>query len=192
MAQPNYLNGVAEIRTRLEPAGTAPAVQGDGGRSRTGASRQMGLPNHRPRSAAVRRPDHPRERAHRASPGHPFALVRAGGPVPAQSRAGPSAAPGAHARAFAASGRRQFRSGPGASRSLSVSPALSGSARPRWPRSSGEVFRTTVLFEPYDTNPFLPEVYAGKSELALDSQLFFLVHRTQELGRGVLPPGALP
>jgi 2-amino-4-hydroxy-6-hydroxymethyldihydropteridine diphosphokinase len=53
----------------------------------------------------------------------------------------------------------------------------------------GEVFRTTVLFEPYDTNPFLPEVYAGKCELALDCQLFFLVHRTQELGQGVLPPG---
>jgi deoxyguanosine kinase len=52
----------------------------------------------------------------------------------------------------------------------------------------GEVFRTTVLFEPYDTNPFLPEVYAGKCELALDCQLFFLVHRTQELGRDVLPP----
>jgi 2-amino-4-hydroxy-6-hydroxymethyldihydropteridine diphosphokinase len=52
----------------------------------------------------------------------------------------------------------------------------------------GEVFRTTVLFEPYDTNPFLPEVYAGKCELALDCQLFFLVHRTQELGREVLPP----
>ena len=55
----------------------------------------------------------------------------------------------------------------------------------------GEVFRTTVLFEPYDTNPFLPEVYAGKCELALDCQLFFLVHRTQELGRGVLPPGRI-
>jgi len=53
----------------------------------------------------------------------------------------------------------------------------------------GEVLRAMVLFEPYDTNPFLREVYAGKCELALDSQLYFLVHRTQQLDRGVLPPG---
>ena len=38
-----------------------------------------------------------------------------------------------------------------------------------------------ILLEPYDANPFLPDVYAGKKELALDSQLFFLVHRSQQL-----------
>jgi deoxyadenosine/deoxycytidine kinase len=53
----------------------------------------------------------------------------------------------------------------------------------------GEILGAAVLFEPYDTNPFLPEVYAGKSELALDSQLYFLVHRTQQIGRDTLPPG---
>jgi deoxyguanosine kinase len=53
----------------------------------------------------------------------------------------------------------------------------------------GEVLRAPVLFEPYDTNPFLPEVYAGKSEFALDSQLYFLVHRSQQLGPEALPPG---
>jgi deoxyguanosine kinase len=44
-----------------------------------------------------------------------------------------------------------------------------------------EVLPATVLFEPYDTNPFLAQVYAGKSELALDSQLYFLVHRAGQL-----------
>jgi 2-amino-4-hydroxy-6-hydroxymethyldihydropteridine diphosphokinase len=38
-----------------------------------------------------------------------------------------------------------------------------------------------ILLEPYDANPFLPDVYAGKKELALDSQLFFLIHRSDQL-----------
>lgn len=44
-----------------------------------------------------------------------------------------------------------------------------------------ETLPAEVLFEPYDTNPFLAEVYAGKTELALDSQLYFLVNRAQQL-----------
>jgi len=43
----------------------------------------------------------------------------------------------------------------------------------------------TVL-EPYDSNPFLPKVYAGQRELALDSQLYFLVHRGEQLNAKVL------
>jgi len=46
-----------------------------------------------------------------------------------------------------------------------------------------------VLFEPYDTNPFLPEVYAGKEELALDSQLYFLTARAEQLKPDVLGRG---
>lgn len=46
-----------------------------------------------------------------------------------------------------------------------------------------------VLYEPYDTNPFMPDVYAGKTELALDSQLHFLVHRAQQLQRCSLTGG---
>ena len=42
-------------------------------------------------------------------------------------------------------------------------------------------FNAEVLLEPYDANPFLPDVYAGNKELALDSQLFFLVHRFKQL-----------
>ena len=50
-----------------------------------------------------------------------------------------------------------------------------------------EVLPATVLFEPYDTNPFLPQVYAGKTELALDSQLYFLVNRAEQLDPENLP-----
>jgi deoxyadenosine/deoxycytidine kinase len=38
-----------------------------------------------------------------------------------------------------------------------------------------------VLYEPYDTNPFMPEVYAGRQELALDSELYFFTNRVAQL-----------
>ncbi len=38
-----------------------------------------------------------------------------------------------------------------------------------------------LLLEPYDTNPFLPKVYAGRQDLALHSQLYFLLNRVQQL-----------
>jgi deoxyguanosine kinase len=49
-----------------------------------------------------------------------------------------------------------------------------------------EVLPGAVLFEPYNTNPFLPEVYAGRQELALDSQLYFLVNRAEQLDPDLL------
>jgi len=48
-----------------------------------------------------------------------------------------------------------------------------------------------VLLEPYDQNPFLPQVYAGKKELALDSQLYFLTSRIEQLNHEKLPPGQI-
>jgi len=42
------------------------------------------------------------------------------------------------------------------------------------------------LFEPYDTNPFLADVYAGKKEVALDCQLYFLTFRARQLASDVL------
>jgi len=48
-------------------------------------------------------------------------------------------------------------------------------------RKLAEILPAEVLPEPYDTNPFLPQVYAGKAELALDSQLYFLVNRAEQL-----------
>jgi deoxyguanosine kinase len=48
-----------------------------------------------------------------------------------------------------------------------------------------------LLLEPYDENPFLPDVYAGKKELALDSQLFFLTHRAEQLNHNTLLNGQI-
>ena len=45
------------------------------------------------------------------------------------------------------------------------------------------------ILEPYDANPFLPDVYAGKKELALDSQLFFLTGRIEQLNHNTLSAG---
>jgi deoxyguanosine kinase len=46
-----------------------------------------------------------------------------------------------------------------------------------------------MLPEPYDTNPFMPDVYAGKQELALDSQLYFLTARVEQLNNSDLEKG---
>ena len=51
--------------------------------------------------------------------------------------------------------------------------------------------RCKLLLEPYDKNPFLPEVYAGKKELALNSQLYFLTARTKQLNRDALQSGRI-
>jgi deoxyadenosine/deoxycytidine kinase len=48
-----------------------------------------------------------------------------------------------------------------------------------------------IVLEPYDANPFLPDVYAGKKELALDSQLFFLIHRFKQLDPSKLKNGQM-
>jgi deoxyguanosine kinase len=48
-----------------------------------------------------------------------------------------------------------------------------------------------LLLEAYDTNPFMPEVYAGKKEYALDSQLYFLTTRTEQLNPDVLTAGRI-
>jgi 2-amino-4-hydroxy-6-hydroxymethyldihydropteridine diphosphokinase len=48
-----------------------------------------------------------------------------------------------------------------------------------------------LLLEAYDTNPFMPEVYAGKKQFALDSQLYFLTTRTEQLNPDVLEAGKI-
>ena len=44
-----------------------------------------------------------------------------------------------------------------------------------------DVFGFRLIKEAYDTNPFLAKVYAGQKSLALDSQLYFLLSRCQQL-----------
>ncbi len=53
------------------------------------------------------------------------------------------------------------------------------------------LFGCKILLEPYDTNPFLAEVYAGKKELALDSQLYFLTNRAEQLDYNMLEKGKI-
>ena len=53
------------------------------------------------------------------------------------------------------------------------------------------ILNAELLREPYDTNPFMPDVYAGRNELALDSQLYFLTHRIEQLGAGRLGAGQI-
>lgn len=44
-----------------------------------------------------------------------------------------------------------------------------------------EQFDCRLIKEAYETNPFMKQVYAGARELALDSQLYFLLSRTEQL-----------
>ncbi len=48
-----------------------------------------------------------------------------------------------------------------------------------------------LLLEAYDTNPFMTEVYAGKKQYALDSQLYFLTTRTEQLNPDILTAGKI-
>ncbi len=54
-----------------------------------------------------------------------------------------------------------------------------------------DLLNCKCIFEAYDKNPFLPSVYAGQKELALDSQLFFLTSRIEQLNHNVLARGQL-
>jgi 2-amino-4-hydroxy-6-hydroxymethyldihydropteridine diphosphokinase len=49
-----------------------------------------------------------------------------------------------------------------------------------------DALKGCTIYEPYDNNPFLPQVYAGKTELALASELFFLRGRADQLKRNKL------
>ncbi|MHC4477272.1 MAG: 2-amino-4-hydroxy-6-hydroxymethyldihydropteridine diphosphokinase [Planctomycetota bacterium] len=46
-----------------------------------------------------------------------------------------------------------------------------------------------AIFEAYDKNPFLADVYGGQRDLALDSQLFFLSSRIEQLSGETLGSG---
>jgi 2-amino-4-hydroxy-6-hydroxymethyldihydropteridine diphosphokinase len=52
-----------------------------------------------------------------------------------------------------------------------------------------ESFECRSLLEAYDRNPFLSEVYSGNTDLALDSQLFFLTSRMEQMNPGSLAAG---
>ncbi|OHB55579.1 MAG: 2-amino-4-hydroxy-6-hydroxymethyldihydropteridine diphosphokinase [Planctomycetes bacterium GWF2_42_9] len=49
-----------------------------------------------------------------------------------------------------------------------------------------DVYGFNLVKEAYDTNPFMPKVYAGQKSFALDSQLYFLLSRCEQLQPEVL------
>lgn len=54
-----------------------------------------------------------------------------------------------------------------------------------------DLLKCKCILEAYDKNPFLPQVYAGDKELALDSQVYFLTSRIAQLNPKELTPGRL-
>jgi 2-amino-4-hydroxy-6-hydroxymethyldihydropteridine diphosphokinase len=190
MSQPSYLNGVAEIRTRLGP--------------------QELLQRLKATEAALGRAPH----AKWASRTIDLDLLLYGDRT-LQENGLTVPHPDVHLRSFVLDGLCQlnrdlvhpwlqepvcelarrlgggnFVLDPEAPQLISVAGVI-GVGKTTLARKLGEVLEAPVLPEPYDTNPFLREVYAGKCELALDSQLYFLVHRTRQLGREALPPGRI-
>ncbi|MDH7598046.1 MAG: 2-amino-4-hydroxy-6-hydroxymethyldihydropteridine diphosphokinase [Sedimentisphaerales bacterium] len=63
---------------------------------------------------------------------------------------------------------------------------LIGAGKTSLARRLADLLGGTLLLEPYDTNPFLPQVYAGRHEFALYCQLYFLIHRIEQLARDKL------
>jgi len=66
-----------------------------------------------------------------------------------------------------------------------------GAGKTTLAKKLGRAFGCKVFFEPYDTNPFMPAVYEGKKELALDSQLYFLTSRLEQLNKKNAEQGRL-
>jgi deoxyguanosine kinase len=54
-----------------------------------------------------------------------------------------------------------------------------------------DLLNCKCTLEAYDKNPYLPQVYAGDKELALDSQLYFLTSRIAQLNPSGLTPGQI-
>ncbi len=188
MEQPNYLNGVAEIRTRLRP-------------------REL-LCRFKATETALGRGPHAKWAARTID----LDLLLYGSQVIRENGL-TVPHPDVHLRSFVLDGLCQLRPdlvhpvlqepmselsrrlaggsfvlNPDTPQLVSVA-GIIGVGKTTLARKLGEVLQAPVLLEPYDTNPFLREVYAGKCELALDSQLYFLVYRSQQLDKGILPPG---
>lgn len=186
MAQPNYLNGVAEVRTALKPAELLQKLKAT-------------------EAALGRQPN----TSWQPRPIDLDLLLFGEEVVNASGLTVPH--PEMHLRSFVLDGLCQlnpqlvhpllkepvselsrrlaggnFLLDPQAPRLISVAGVI-GVGKTTLARKLAEVLPAIVLFEPYDTNPFLPQVYAGKRELALDSQLYFLVNRAQQLSPDNLP-----
>ncbi len=66
-----------------------------------------------------------------------------------------------------------------------------GAGKTTLARALAEALEGEMVAEAYDTNPYLPQVCAGRRDLALDSQLYFLRSRVEQLNRDRLVPGGV-
>jgi 2-amino-4-hydroxy-6-hydroxymethyldihydropteridine diphosphokinase len=189
-AQPNYLNGVAEVRTKLGPPELLErlkAVEAALGRQPHGKwdSRPIDLDLLLYGSQIVREKE--------LTVPHPDMHLRAF-VLDGLCQLNPDLIHPLLKEPVSELSQRvdggNFVLNPEAPQLISVAGVI-GVGKTTLARKLGDVLQAPVLPEPYDTNPFLQEVYAGKCELALDSQLYFLVHRSRQLDREVLPPGRI-
>ena len=87
-------------------------------------------------------------------------------------------------------GGNDFVPNPGLPQLVSIT-GIIGVGKTTLSKKLSKLLNCKVLLEAYDTNPFMPDVYAGKKELALDSQIYFLTSRIEQLNHNVLAPGQL-
>jgi len=64
-----------------------------------------------------------------------------------------------------------------------------GAGKTTLARKLADILSCRLILEAYDTNPFLPQVYAGNRDLALNSQLYFLTSRIEQLNPATLDKG---
>ncbi|MBN2020680.1 MAG: 2-amino-4-hydroxy-6-hydroxymethyldihydropteridine diphosphokinase [Sedimentisphaerales bacterium] len=60
-----------------------------------------------------------------------------------------------------------------------------GAGKTTLTKKLAEALSCRAILEAYDTNPYLPKVYAGNKELALSSQLYFLTSRVEQLNPSI-------
>ena len=190
LEQPDYLNCVAEIETSLaarELLGILQGIENDLGRKRDGkwSSRTIDMDILLYGSEVIDTPELkvPHERMHLRS----FVLDGM------CELAGELKHPvlGETMRTLAGRlGGRDFAIDADRPAIISVA-GLIGVGKTTWAQKLGERFGCEVFYEPYDDNPFLREVYAGKVEYALDSELYFLVKRAEQLDAEKLEAGGV-
>ncbi len=66
-----------------------------------------------------------------------------------------------------------------------------GSGKTTLTKNFAKLTGVPAIYEPYDKNPFLSKVYAGNQDLALDSELFFLISRADQLSSESLQPSSI-
>ncbi|MGA2093561.1 MAG: 2-amino-4-hydroxy-6-hydroxymethyldihydropteridine diphosphokinase [Sedimentisphaerales bacterium] len=82
---------------------------------------------------------------------------------------------------FLPAGAKHCAAMPAAAKQLISIAGNIGAGKTTLTKKLAEIFSCEAILERYDTNPFLPKVYAGDKALALDSQLYFLTSRVEQL-----------